>query len=112
MDCIFCKIVKGEIPSPRVYEDEDFIVIRDIAPQAKEHFLAIPKKHFADVTEMTDEDAALVGRILKKIGELASSLGLQGGFRLVSNKGADAMQSVPHLHIHILGGEKMSDKMC
>ena len=112
MDCVFCKIIKGEIPSPRVYEDEDFIVIRDIAPQAKYHFLAIPKKHFADVTEMTAEDAALVGRMLKKIGELAPSLGLQGGFRLVSNKGADAMQSVPHLHIHILGGEKMSDKMC
>ena len=112
MDCVFCKIVKGEIPSPRVYEDEDFIMIRDIAPQAKIHFLAIPKKHFADVTEMTQEDAALVGRILKKIGELAPTLGLEGGFRLVSNKGADAMQSVPHLHIHVLGGEKMSDKMC
>ena len=112
MDCVFCKIVAGEIPSPRVYEDEDFIVIRDIAPQAKFHYLAIPKKHFADVTEMTDADAALVGRMLKKIGEIAPSLGLSGGFRLVSNKGADAMQSVPHLHIHILGGEKMSDKMC
>ena len=112
MGCVFCKIVKGEIPSPRVYEDEDFIMIRDIAPQAKIHFLAIPKKHFADVTEMTQEDAALVGRILKKIGELAPTLGLEGGFRLVSNKGADAMQSVPHLHIHVLGGEKMSDKMC
>ena len=112
MDCIFCKIVKGEIPSPRVYEDDDFIIICDIAPQAKYHYLAIPKKHFADVTEMTAEDAMLVGRILKKIGELAETLGLSGGFRLVSNKGADAMQSVPHLHIHILGGEKMSDKMC
>ena len=112
MDCIFCKIIKGEIPSPRVYEDDDFIIIRDIAPQAKHHYLAIPKKHFADVTEMTAEDAALVGRILKKIGELSESLGLTGGFRLVSNKGADAMQSVQHLHIHILGGQKMSDKMC
>ena len=112
MDCIFCKIIKGEIPSPRVYEDDDFIIIRDIAPQAKYHYLAIPKKHFADVTEMTAEDVALVGRILKKVGELSDSLGLSGGFRLVSNKGADAMQSVPHLHIHILGGEKMSDKMC
>ena len=63
MDCVFCKIVKGEIPSPRVYEDDDFIIIRDIAPQAKYHYLAIPKKHFADVTEMTAEDAALVGRV-------------------------------------------------
>ena len=112
MDCVFCKIIKREIPSPRVYEDDDFIIIRDIAPQAKHHYLAIPKKHFADVTEMTDADAALVGRILKKIGELADSLGLQSGFRLISNKGADAMQSVPHLHIHIIGGEKLSEKMC
>ena len=112
MDCIFCKIIKGEIPSARVYEDENMIIIKDIAPQAKYHYLAIPKKHFADVTEMSDEDAVLVGNMLRKIGELAPSLGLSGGFRLVSNKGADAMQSVPHLHIHILGGEKMSDKMC
>ncbi len=112
MDCIFCKIIKGEIPSTRVYENDDFILIKDIAPQAKYHYLAIPKKHFADVTEMEEEDIALVGRIFKKIGELADSLGLSGGFRLVSNKGADAMQSVPHLHIHVLGGEKMSDKMC
>ena len=112
MDCVFCKIIAGEIPSPRLFEDDDFIIIRDIAPQAKLHYLALPKKHFADVTEMTAEDAALVGRMLQKIGELAPSLGLSGGFRLVSNKGADAMQSVPHLHIHILGGEKLSDKMC
>ena len=112
MDCVFCKIIAGDIPSTRVYEDEDFIIIRDIAPQAKCHYLAIPKKHFADVTEMTAEDAVLVGTMLRKIGELAPSLGLSGGFRLVSNKGADAMQSVPHLHIHILGGEKLSDKMC
>jgi len=112
MDCVFCKIIAGDIPSPRLYEDDDFIIIRDIAPQAKCHYLALPKRHFADVTEMTAEDAALVGRMLKKIGELAPTLGLDGGFRLVSNKGADAMQSVPHLHIHILGGQKMSDKMC
>jgi len=112
MDCIFCKIIKGDIPSTKVYEDDMMIVIKDIAPQAKYHYLAIPKKHFADVTEMTDDDALLVGKMLKKIGEIALSLGLEGGFRLVSNKGADAMQSVPHLHIHILGGEKMSEKMC
>ena len=112
MDCIFCKIIKGEIPSAKVYEDDDMIMIKDIAPQAKIHFLAIPKKHFADVTEMTAEDASLVGRMLKTIGGLSNKLGLEGGFRLVSNKGADAMQSVPHLHIHVLGGEKMSDKMC
>ena len=112
MDCIFCKIIKGDIPSTRVYEDDTMIIIKDIAPQAKYHYLAIPKKHFADVTEMTAEDAVLVGGMLRKIGELAPSLGLEGGFRLVSNKGADAMQSVPHLHIHILGGEKMSEKMC
>ena len=112
MDCIFCKIIKGEIPSAKVYEDDDMIMIKDIAPQAKYHFLAIPKKHFADVTEMTEADEALVGRMLRTIGRISKDLGLEGGFRLVSNKGADAMQSVPHLHIHVLGGEKMSDKMC
>lgn len=111
MDCIFCKIINGEIPSPRVYEDENMIIINDIAPQATKHYLAIPKVHFANIVEMSDEQAIIVGKMLKKIGELADSLGLQNGFRIVSNKGENGCQSVGHLHIHILGGEKLSEKM-
>lgn len=111
MDCIFCKIIKGEIPSTKVYEDENMIIINDIAPQAPKHFLAIPKEHFANIVEMTDQQAVVVGKMLKKIGELADSLGLQDGFRIVSNKGENGCQTVNHLHIHIMGGEKLSEKM-
>ncbi len=111
MDCIFCKIINGEIPSTKVYEDEMMIIINDIAPQATKHYLAIPKQHFANIVEMNDEQAAIVGKMLKKIGELADRLGLKNGFRIVSNKGENGCQSVGHLHIHILGGEKLSEKM-
>ncbi len=111
MDCIFCKIIKGEIPSTKVYEDDKMIIINDIAPQATKHYLAIPKEHFANIVEMTDSQAQVVGKMLKKIGELADSLGLDDGFRIVSNKGENGCQSVGHLHIHILGGEKLSEKM-
>lgn len=111
MDCIFCKIINGEIPSTKVYDDEMMIIINDIAPQATKHYLAIPKQHFANIVEMNDEQAAIVGKMLKKIGELADRLGLKDGFRIVSNKGENGCQSVGHLHIHILGGEKLSEKM-
>lgn len=111
MDCIFCKIINGEIPSTKVYEDEMMIIINDIAPQATKHYLAIPKQHFANIVEMNDEQATIVGKMLKKIGELADRLGLKDGFRIVSNKGENGCQSVGHLHIHILGGEKLSEKM-
>lgn len=111
MDCIFCKIIKGKIPSTKVYEDDKMIIINDIAPQATKHYLAIPKEHFANIVEMTDSQAQVVGKMLKKIGELADSLGLEDGFRIVSNKGENGCQSVGHLHIHILGGEKLSEKM-
>lgn len=106
-DCLFCKFVNGEIPVNKVYENDDFIIIRDINPQAKNHFLAIPKKHFKYLAEMTDGDGALVARILKKIPELETLLGLENGYRLVINQGDDAGQTVPHLHIHILSGQKM-----
>ena len=106
-DCLFCKFAKGEIPVNKVYEDEDFIVIRDINPQAKNHFLAIPKKHFKLLSEMTEDDAELLKRILKKIPTLEKELELTNGYRLVINQGDDAGQTVPHLHIHILSGQKM-----
>ena len=107
MDCLFCKFISGEIPVSKVYEDDDFIVIRDINPQAKNHFLAIPKKHFKLLAEMTEDDRNLVGRILAKIPTLSELLSLQNGYRLVINQGDDAGQTVFHLHIHILSGQKM-----
>ena len=106
-DCLFCKFAKGEIPVNKVYEDEDFIVIRDINPQAKNHFLAIPKTHFKLLSEMTENDAERLKRILKKIPTLEKELELKKGYRLVINQGDDAGQTVPHLHIHILSGQKM-----
>lgn len=106
-DCLFCKFAKGEIPVNKVYEDEDFIVIRDINPQAKNHFLAIPKTHFRLLSEMTEDDAEQLKRILKKIPTLEKELELKNGYRLVINQGDDAGQTVPHLHIHILSGQKM-----
>ena len=106
-DCLFCKFAKGEIPVNKVYEDEDFIVIRDINPQAKNHFLAIPKTHFRLLSEMTEDDAERLKRILKKIPTLEKELELKNGYRLVINQGDDAGQTVPHLHIHILSGQKM-----
>ncbi|MGN0818950.1 MAG: histidine triad nucleotide-binding protein [Christensenellaceae bacterium] len=107
MDCLFCKFVSGEIPVDKVYEDEKFIVIRDIAPQAKNHFLAIPKKHYKYLAEMTEADAEILGNILSSIPKLKDILELNGGYRLVINQGDDAGQTVPHLHIHILSGQKM-----
>lgn len=110
-NCLFCKIIKGEIPSTKVYEDENMVIIKDIAPQAPVHLLLLPKEHFANIVEMTDEQAQVLAKCLKKLSTLVDELGLSGGFRLISNKGADACQSVEHLHIHILGGEKLSERM-
>lgn len=110
-DCIFCKIIKGEIPSVKLYEDDDMIVIRDVNPQASKHYLLIPKQHYADIVEMTDEQAATLAKCVKKLGGLVDELGLSEGFRLVSNKGKFGCQSVGHLHIHILGGEQLADRM-
>ncbi len=107
MDCLFCKIIAGEIPSPRVYEDEKMIIIRDIDPKAKNHFLAIPKNHFKLLSEMTAEDKVNLGEIFATIASLQKELELENGYRLVINQGDDAGQTVFHLHIHILSGEKM-----
>lgn len=111
-NCIFCKIVKGDIPSAKVYEDEDMIIIKDLNPQAPVHLLLIPKEHYANIVEMSDAQAQTLAKCLKKLATLTDKLGLQNGFRLVSNKGEDGCQSVGHLHIHILGGRKLSDTMC
>ena len=107
MDCLFCKFVSGEIPVGKVYEDADFIIIKDINPQAKNHFLAIPKRHFKLLSEMNKDDEACLGRIFAKISSLQEELCLQNGYRLVINQGEDAGQTVFHLHILILSGQKM-----
>ena len=110
-NCLFCKIIKGEIPSTKIYEDEDMLIIKDIAPQAEIHYLLLPKEHFANIVEMTDKQAATLAKCIKKLSSMVDELGLSNGFRLVSNKGKDACQSVEHLHIHILGGQQLADKM-
>lgn len=107
MDCLFCKFVNGEYTCDKVFENGDMIIIRDIAPKAKNHFLAIPKVHFKYLAEMTEKDSELVGRILKTIPTLSDLLELKNGYRLVINQGDDPGQTVPHLHIHILSGQKM-----
>ena len=108
-NCIFCKIVAGEIPSPRLYEDDKFIIIRDIEPKAKLHYLCLPKQHFALLSEMDEELVEVVKHIFKTIPSLEELLGVQNGYRLIINQGEDGGQTVHHLHVHILGGEKLSD---
>lgn len=107
-DCIFCKIIAGEIPSTKVYEDEVCLAFRDINPQAPTHILVIPKQHIASVAEITAENSGVVAHIFEKIAEIAKAEGLNGGYRVVSNCGDDAGQTVHHLHFHILGGTELS----
>ena len=106
-DCLFCKIIAGEIPATKMYEDQNMIIIKDIDPKAKNHFLCIPKSHFKLLEEMNDKQSEMVKRCLAKIPTLKSELGLDNGYRLVINQGDDAGQTVFHLHIHILSGQKM-----
>lgn len=106
-DCLFCKIIRGEIPSAKVYEDDKMLVFKDIEPKAKVHLLAVPKAHFKLLSEMGEEGAELVKYMLVKIPEIVAQNGCEKGYRLVINQGEDAGQSVFHLHIHILGGEQL-----
>ena len=108
-NCIFCKIASGEIPSPRLYEDDKMIVIRDIEPKAKLHYLCIPKTHFALLSEMDNERAEIVKHVFQTIPTLEKELGLEGGYRVIINQGEDGGQTVHHLHVHLLGGEKLAD---
>lgn len=110
-NCLFCKIVAGEIPSTKVYEDELVLAFRDIAPQAPTHILVIPKTHIASVAEITAENSGVVAHIFQVIAKVAEAEGLQNGYRVVSNCGDDAGQTVHHLHFHILGGKKLTLEM-
>ena len=111
MDCLFCKIVAGDIPSTKVYEDDLVLAFRDIAPQAPSHILVIPKAHIPSVDGITAENSAVVAHIFQVIPKIAASEGLKDGYRVVSNCGADAGQTVHHLHFHILGGKTLGLQM-
>ena len=108
MDCLFCRIVAGEIPSTKVYEDDKILAFRDINPMAPTHILVIPKEHIGGVDELDSENSAIVAHIFAKIAEIAKNEGLTTGYRVVSNIGEDGGQTVRHLHFHILGGKKLN----
>lgn len=106
-NCIFCKIIKGEIPSSKVYEDEKMLVFKDIEPKAKVHLLAISKNHFPYLDGMSDEQAEDIKYLLKKIPQIAKENGCENGYRLIVNQGENAGQTVFHVHVHVLGGETL-----
>jgi len=107
-DCIFCKIIKKEIPSELIYEDEDLMVFLDINPKAKFHFLIVPKKHIESINEVGKEDIMLVGKMINRAKLVAKDKGFaESGYKLVFNCGKDGGQIVPHLHLHLLGGEPL-----
>jgi histidine triad (HIT) family protein len=107
-DCLFCRIVAGEIPSDRVHEDDEVIAFRDIAPRAPTHVLVIPRRHIPDAHALTDVDGPLLARLFAAVRKVADEAGLANGYRVVTNIGPEAGQSVPHLHFHLLGGRTMS----
>jgi histidine triad (HIT) family protein len=108
MDCLFCKIIRGEIPAKKIYEDENTFAFEDIKPQAPTHVLVIPKKHIVGLKEATAEEAEIVGRCHLAAAEIARQRGIENGYRTVLNVGPGAGQSVFHLHVHLLGGRNLS----
>ena len=112
MDCLFCKIAAGEIPSTKVYEDEFVLAFKDINPMAPVHILVIPKQHIADsAADITAENSAAIAHIFEIIAKIAREQGLDNGFRVVTNSGEDGAQTINHIHFHILGGKKLPEKM-
>ena len=107
MDCIFCKIAAGEIPSKKVYEDEKILAFHDINPEAPVHVLVIPKTHIASMDAVDASNSGIVAYIFEKIPQIAAAAGITNGYRVISNCGPDAGQSVPHLHFHVLGGKPL-----
>ena len=110
-NCLFCKIIAGDIPSNKVYEDDTVYAFRDIAPQAPTHVLVVPKTHIDSCNGITPENSAVVAHIFEVIPRIAAAEGLESGYRVVSNCGEDAGQTVQHLHFHILGGKKLALEM-
>ena len=111
MDCLFCAIINGDIPSKKVYEDDYCYAFLDINPQAPVHCLVVPKAHIPSADAISADNSAYVAKIFEAIPKIAKELGLENGYRLISNVGDDACQSVKHLHYHILGGRKLSENM-
>ena len=111
MDCLFCAIIKGDIPSKKVYEDDSCYAFLDINPQAPVHCLVVPKEHIPSADAINAKNASAVAAIFTAIPKIAAELGLANGYRIVSNIGEDGCQSVKHLHFHILGGKKLSENM-
>ena len=111
MDCLFCKIAAGEIPSTKVYENDDVYAFLDIDPQAPFHAIVIPKEHITSAADINEENSAVIAHIFEVIPQIAKAENLTGGYRVVSNCGADAGQTVQHLHFHILGGKTLALEM-
>ena len=111
MDCLFCSIIKGDIPSTKVYEDEAVYAFRDINPQAPTHVLVVPKTHISSADAVNEENSASVAKIFETIPKIAKADGLDKGYRVITNIGEHGCQSVKHLHFHILGGKQLSEKM-
>lgn len=111
MDCLFCKIADGSIPSTKVYEDESVLAFKDIAPQAPVHVVVIPKQHIDSAACITEDNSAVVAHCFEVIARLSKELGLENGFRVINNCGEDGGQTVKHLHFHLLGGTKLSEKI-
>ena len=111
MDCIFCKIICGDIPSKKAYEDDYCYAFHDINPQAPTHILVVPKKHIASVDEISTDNSEYVSKIFEAIPKIAAEAGLVNGYRVISNCGDDACQTVKHLHFHIMGGRKLPENM-
>jgi len=113
MDCIFCQIVAGKLPSETLYQDEEVIAFRDIYPLAPIHVLIIPKRHIPSLAQLTDAETPLIGHMAKVANKLAQEEGVaESGYRLVVSSGEQGGQIVPHLHMHLLGGRRLSDKLC
>jgi histidine triad (HIT) family protein len=111
MDCIFCAIINGDIPSKKVYENEYCYAFLDINPQAPVHCLVIPREHIASADEISEENSFVISKVFEAIPKIAKLLGLDGGYRVITNAGDDGCQSVKHIHFHILGGKKLSEFM-
>ena len=111
MDCLFCKIISGDIPSSKVYENEYVYAFRDINPQAPVHILVVPKAHIASADEISGENSVCVAKIFEAIPAIAKEAGLVNGYRVITNCGEDACQTVKHLHFHVMGGKKLPENM-
>lgn len=111
MDCLFCKIIDGTIPSKKVYEDDAVYAFYDIQPQAPVHILVVPRTHIASLDEVTGENIEAVAAIMRAIPQIAKAAGLTSGYRVITNIGEDGCQSVKHLHFHLVGGQKLSEQM-